>query len=378
MSKLVSSEFQSWESLYWPEGVPRYVDVSLPQADLLIRGSGNWQYASGGRTLGWDWLSAAASDVKSKLEGRGSRCLSLEGDDLLAGLLGELLVLSRISSVELVQGTRPSCGLSASISVSGDNSRPSISFTEGSQDSWSIPSQATSYLSISLEGRRVIYSAEALWGAAKSLSAFLGLESEKGIAVVGAPFGEFELSAAALSIATGVRVMYSKDGSRAGDYTAVFIGASAVGSIDGKLPKGLSYAGVEGPLSADITRKIERSLGYPVLQMYGVSGRGILFSNPKDFNVHGSVGIAVTNVDAVISEVLEASWYRGRRLLGPGEEGELAVKGSFIDISFNAGDQRQRPIQVRISGKNQQWLGVGVLGKMDENGYLYPGGRSFA
>ena len=378
MSKLVSSEFQSWESLYWPEGVPRYVDVSLPQADSLLKGGGNWQYASSGRILAWDWLSDALSDVKSKLEGRGSHCISMEGDDLLVGLLGELLVLSHTSSVELVQGARPSCGLSASISASGGDGRPSISFAEGGQDSWSIPSQATSYLSVLLGERRVIYSAEALWGAAKSLSAFLGLESEKGIAVAGAPFGEFELSAAALSIATGLRIVYSRDGSPAGDYSVAFIGASAVGSIDGKLPRGLSYVGIEGPLSADVTRKMERSLGYPVLQMYGVSGRGILFSNPRDFNVHGSVGIAVTNVDAVISEVLEASWYRGRRLLGPGEEGELAVKAPFIDMSFNAGDPRQRAIQVRITGKNQQWLGVGVLGKMDENGYLYPGGRSFA
>ncbi len=374
MSKLVSSEFQSWESLYWPEGIPRYVDVSLPPADSVLKGSGSWRYDASGRSTGWDAVSAAVQELKSKVEGAGRRCITLRGDDLSVGIIGELLVLSRAASVELARGVRPSCRLSASVSVQG---RLSISLAEEGEDSWSPPSQQTSYLSIALEGRRVVYSAEALWGAAKSLAAFLDLRSEDGIAVIGDHLGEFELSASALSIAAGVRVAYSREGAPAGGYSAAFLGSSAVGSIDGRLPRGLSFVGVEGPLSADFTRKLEKALGYPVLQMYGVSGRGILFSNPRDFNVHGSVGISITNVDAIISEILEASWYRGRRLLGPGEEGELAVKAPFIDVSFNAGDPRQRPIQVRVSGKNQQWLGVGVTGKMDENGYFYLGGRSF-
>ena len=374
MSKLVSSEFQSWESLYWPEGVPRYVDVPLPPPDAFMKGRDGWRYRSGGNSLDWGAISGLISEVGSRLEKRGSRCASLVGDDLLMGLIGESLVMSRTASAELLRGASPSCGLRI-VRSPGGTGPGSVSIAEEGADSWKAQADSP-VLSVYTGERRAIYSAAALWGDAVSLSTFLGIGSERGIAVMGRPTGEFELSLAAASLAAGIPLTYSPGAPPGDGYSAAFAGSEAIAAAS-SLPRGLSYAGVEGPLDADSTRKLERSLGYPVLQMYGISGRGILFSNPRDFNVHGSAGISITNVDAVISEVLEASWYRGRRLLGPGEEGELAIKGAFIDMSFNAGDGRQRPIQVRISGKNATWLGVGVLGKMDENGYLYPGGRSF-
>ncbi|MGC9115992.1 MAG: hypothetical protein ACP5ID_00015 [Conexivisphaera sp.] len=373
MSKLVSTEFQSWDSLYWPEGVPRYVDASLPPPDAVLSGREGWAYSSGDRSMGLRDLANLASSIEAVLGKRGSHCVSIQGSDLAAGLLAELLVLTGKASVDLALSADPACSLRAALRPGSGE----LSLTEVGADSWTPP-PGSHYLSIAArDGRRILYKAEALWGDAVSLSKFLGLEGIAGVAVIGSASGEFELSAAAASLAAGVRLLYSPSAAPPGQYSAAFVGASAVGSVDGRLPRGLSFVGVEGPVEAGVTKRMERDAGAPVLQMYGVSGRGILFSNPRDFNVHGSAGIAITNVEAVISEVLEASWYRGRRMLGPGEEGELAVKAPFIDIDFNAGDPRQRRIQVRVAGKNQPWLGVGVMGKMDENGYLYPEGRSF-
>jgi len=349
------------------------VEVALPPPDSIMKGRDGWTYESGNYRLGWGDLVGLVSKLEQALRGRSS-CVSIQSDDLAAGLLAELAVLSRTASVELVRDGTPSCPLRASLT--GGPGNPSLSIAEGGAGGWNPP-QGSTYLSISAHGdRRAVYSAEALWGDAVSLAAFLGVRGSS-LAVVGSAAGEFELSAAALSISAADHLSYSQAGSPPGDYGAAFVGASAIASIDGKLRRGLSFVGVEGPLEAGLSRSMERSLGSPVLQMYGVSGRGILFSNSIGFNVHGSSGIPITNVEAMISEVLEASWYRGRRMLGPGEEGELAIRGPFIDIGFNAGDPRQRRIQVRVSGRNQEWLGTGIIGRMDENGYLYPGGRSF-
>ncbi len=366
MSKLVSSEFQSWESLYWPEGVPRSVDASLPPpGEVLNR---RWALVLEGGEVPMEDLAAAVEGLASG----GARCISLTGDGQLAAALGVLLVASGKASAELPRGA-PSCEAVASVGLEGGRVKAQAS---GGPSSWSPPTKDKQYLAISTpEGRRAIYTAEALWGSAASLSAFLGLGREDGVLVLGDPRGEFELSALAASLSSGVKAIYARAGGSAGR-RAAFVGGSALKDA-GNLPRGASYVGVEGPLDAAVTRGLEKSLEVPVLQMYGISGRGILFSNTIEFNVHGSVGIAITNVEAVVSEVLEASWYRGRRLLGPGDVGEIAVRAPFIDMGFNAGDQRQRQIQVRVSGKNQPWLGVGVMGHMDENGYMYPEGRSF-
>lgn len=170
--------------------------------------------------------------------------------------------------------------------------------------------------------------------------------------------------------------------------SALFLGRDVAGNVQGTvidscreylrpLRESFSFVGVEGPVPLEFTRGLEKASEIPALQMYGITGRGVVLSNPKEFNVHGSAGIPITNVEAIIADNYEGNWTRDRILMGPGIEGELVVKSPFINGTKDVGDPRQNPVKTSIQGQRTDWVTTGIMGKMDENGYFYLRGASF-
>jgi len=87
--------------------------------------------------------------------------------------------------------------------------------------------------------------------------------------------------------------------------------------------------------------------------------------------------MALTNAEAIIADNYEGNWTRDRILMGPGVEGELVIRGAFVDGMKDVGDPRQNPVRASIMGQSTDWVTTGIMGKMDENGYFYLKDASF-
>lgn len=121
------------------------------------------------------------------------------------------------------------------------------------------------------------------------------------------------------------------------------------------------YSG-SAPLPEATLRRFESATGAPVLEGYGQSESGpVLTFNPR----HGtrkpqSVGIPVPGTELQIVDPLE-----GERVLGPGEIGEIRVRGPQVMAGY-----RNRPTETADALRGG-WLYTGDLGELDPDGYLY-------
>lgn len=278
------------------------------------------------------------------------------------------------------------------ISSSGDpESDLQVKINDGDSFSWQPQEPSVSILFP--EDLRVVYPLKELWNAAESFIAFTDLKTQKGIAVTGSPTREFEFFLAVSALVAGVPLAFFTEIQELDQISETQVSAAFFGrdvtekqdkiSVDGYArvlrPRRRSFSllGVEGPLSAEFTKSLEKACDIPVLQMFGISGRGIILCNPLEFNVHGSAGIPITNSEAIMADNLEGNWARDRILIAPGSDGELVIRGDFVDAMKDVGDPRQNPVKTSIEGQSTEWLATGIMGKMDENGYFYLKDASF-
>ena len=120
------------------------------------------------------------------------------------------------------------------------------------------------------------------------------------------------------------------------------------------------YVSGGAPLSVETLSKMEKVYRRPLLEGYGLSEASPVVSvNPLDRpRKAGSVGMAVPGVEVKVINGEE-------RELGPGEVGELIVRGGNVMSGYY--NQPEATAQA-IRGK---WLFTGDLAKIDEEGYIY-------
>jgi len=115
------------------------------------------------------------------------------------------------------------------------------------------------------------------------------------------------------------------------------------------------------PLGAELAQACAERLGVEVIQGYGMTELSpITHANPVGRGKPGSVGIAapMTEVRAVDPET--------GRVLGPGETGEIVVRGPQVMIGY-----LNRPDATAAMIDADGWLHTGDLGYIDADGYLY-------
>lgn len=395
MSKISASEFQTWESLYWPEGIPRKkTDVVLDLRQIISNLDDSWGFTSEGRTVEKKGFVNQVDSIKSNLERESGSCASALDVDPLTVLTTTAACFSSRASCLVIPdlkaaGAPP--GVGVRIGEGANRESIVVEALKGDATAWKPTDPSLSMIF----GRdsRAVYAYNDLYFALESFLSFFDLRSESSIAIVGSLEREFELFIAVSAMAAGVPLVFLKTLSELGKLSShppssVFVGRKIAANLDNpeaqefrssvrQMRKILSYLAVEGPVDGRLTRSLEKSIDIPVLQLFGVSGRGIVLANPREFNVHGSVGIPITNLEAVIADNLEEKSTRERMLMGPGIEGELAIRGEFINPMRDVGDPNQLRTRIAIGMMGTEWLGTGVNGKMDENGYAYLLSASF-
>ena len=116
------------------------------------------------------------------------------------------------------------------------------------------------------------------------------------------------------------------------------------------------------PLAAETLMRWEAATGCPILEGYGQTEAGPVVSfNPFDGAAKpGSVGVALP--DTVI-EIVDVE--SGTLHLGPGEQGEIRVRGPQIMSGYH-----NRP-EENAATLRDGWLYTGDIGERDNDGYLY-------
>jgi acyl-CoA synthetase (AMP-forming)/AMP-acid ligase II/thioesterase domain-containing protein len=119
------------------------------------------------------------------------------------------------------------------------------------------------------------------------------------------------------------------------------------------------------PISPDLIRGLEKSLGAPVIHGYGLTEAGVVTSTPlrgnEDVRFNGSVGRSIGVEIAIMSahgEILEADG-----------EGEIALRGDAVITGY-----LDNPDADRGAFQNG-WFRTGDVGRLDTFGELFVTGR---
>ena len=120
------------------------------------------------------------------------------------------------------------------------------------------------------------------------------------------------------------------------------------------------------PLSPDLAERLAGVYGEPPLERYGLTETGLDVGNPYEGPRRpGTVGLALPGVEVAIADG------DGRRL-GPGEDGEIVMRGPQVVAGY-----WERPDATRESFFPGGWFRTGDIGRADPaDGYLSITGRS--
>jgi acyl-CoA synthetase (AMP-forming)/AMP-acid ligase II/thioesterase domain-containing protein/acyl carrier protein len=117
------------------------------------------------------------------------------------------------------------------------------------------------------------------------------------------------------------------------------------------------------PLESSLHAALERILGVPVLDSYGLTETGTVALSPLPplARKPGSAGVSAGPEISILGE--------DRRVLPAGAEGEIAVRGPNVIAGYldDAAANRE--------SFREGWLLTGDLGRLDEEGYLFVTGR---
>jgi len=119
------------------------------------------------------------------------------------------------------------------------------------------------------------------------------------------------------------------------------------------------------PLSALVHAEFERRTGQRILERYGMTETGMLFSNPLDGErVAGTVGFALPGVEGRVVDDAD-------RLCDPGVAGNVQVQGSGVFAGY-----WRLPDKTSQEFTDDGFFRTGDIGHMDEHGRLTLAGRS--
>ena len=116
------------------------------------------------------------------------------------------------------------------------------------------------------------------------------------------------------------------------------------------------------PLPAEVARRFEELTGGAVVEGYGLSETSpVTHVNPlRGERRPGSVGLPIPNTDERVVD-LET----GTRVLGPGEVGELAVRGPQVMLGYFGHPEETAAVL------KDGWFRTGDVARLDADGYAY-------
>jgi long-chain acyl-CoA synthetase len=117
------------------------------------------------------------------------------------------------------------------------------------------------------------------------------------------------------------------------------------------------------PLAPDVARRVQERLGLRVLQAYGLTETGpASHHSPLD---PGRVRLDSVGVIMADTEQRVVDLETGRTVLGPGEKGEINIRGPQVMQGYwNAPEETARALR-------DGWLYTGDIGSIDADGYTY-------
>jgi len=117
------------------------------------------------------------------------------------------------------------------------------------------------------------------------------------------------------------------------------------------------------PLAPNVARRVEQRFGVPVIQAYGMTEASPdTHHSPleRDRMRLESVGVPVADTEQRVVDLTD-----GQRVLGPGEVGEVVVRGPQVMRGYwNAPEETAAVLR-------DGWLHTGDIGYVDADGYLF-------
>jgi len=146
--------------------------------------------------------------------------------------------------------------------------------------------------------------------------------------------------------------------------TGINLGKVVFQSVHKSLGKQVRFFASGGAkLNSDVMKDLE-ALGFTVVEGYGLSETSpVVTFNPLAKRKPGSVGKALPSVDMKIVDPEKD------RMLGPLEEGEIALKGPMVMTGYFKNELETQKVL------KEGWLFTGDRGYVDKDGYLFITGR---
>jgi long-chain acyl-CoA synthetase len=138
-----------------------------------------------------------------------------------------------------------------------------------------------------------------------------------------------------------------------------FFRALTHGAVPVNLPLRLCISG-GAPLPAEILREFTERFPIPLLEGYGLSEASpvVSFTPVRGPWKAGSIGVPITDVEMSVQS-------EGGKILGPGETGEVCVRGSNVMLGYW---KQPRETAEVMRG---DWLLTGDIGHVDDDGFYY-------
>jgi acyl-CoA synthetase (AMP-forming)/AMP-acid ligase II len=115
------------------------------------------------------------------------------------------------------------------------------------------------------------------------------------------------------------------------------------------------------PVPSALAERWEQSTGFKLMEGYGLSETTApTHINPPHRPKYGSVGLALP-----LTDVKLVSLEDGRTEVGPGEAGEVAVKGPMVMKGYWCRPRETAEVM------HEGWLLTGDIGRFDDEGYLH-------
>jgi long-chain acyl-CoA synthetase len=138
-----------------------------------------------------------------------------------------------------------------------------------------------------------------------------------------------------------------------------FYRSMANADIPGPMPLRICISG-SAPLPVQVLKDFEARFRIPLIEGYGLSEASpVVAKNPLDGSRKpGSIGLPIPNVEMTIQD-------NAGRMLGPGEIGEICVRGGNVMLGYwNQPEETARTI-------HDGWLLTGDIGYRDQEGFYF-------
>ena len=392
MSKVLTREYTTWESQFWPEGVPRTSKVSTftlheailkrwarkdPSATALVEDR---------RAISYQELN---EEVESLLEAlkmnKGTVIVGLEkvADALPTFMAASERGLTTIfvdqSIIDEVKKRLPK-DLQPAIKVVKRND---LFATEGQKDVSPATSRPSYVLALWDQATVTVRTHTKLVASLSSFSDFFQL-SQGSLTIVSEPLKD------ALGLFQLLSVMYNggtaviAQGLQLQEYlrfVAEYRPSYLI--LSGKLTKAIaglyrslnktfsstSYALCPSKeISVEDQKGFQKLTGVQLLRCYLLNEVGILLANHPQWNVMGSLGIPITNVEARMVDVSQ------ELVIGTGRRGYLIVNGPMVELKqYGVKVSRLKMINVKglFGDYGKGWLHTGEYVEMNCNGMFY-------